>query len=314
MKHIQILFLIINLIIGALVMIYTGSINRKSVSPVLKNLVFYLLSFNFFIFIDFNYKYTFYNIWGSDFVSYPESLALILYLLVSAAEAGFIFFLQRTADSLKNLPASKYFLNFFKVLVSLYVIATAGGSAAYIIDAEYKWLYFVHMIWIFSVILIIFSVLTGVFIYSRRVNEKDIKKQLSSFALIFSSGFILFALANFGFYFFNLNSENFDPLIFAIINISPFVWLRFYWNKGSMVQQDTGITTSYSFPNVVADFNISARESEIIRLIIEGKSNKEIEVILSISFNTVKNHIYNIYRKLGVNSRSQLIRFINECR
>ena len=35
--------------------------------------------------------------------------------------------------------------------------------------------------------------------------------------------------------------------------------------------------------------------------------NKEIEDLLFISYNTVKNHIYNIYQKLGVNSRGQMI-------
>ena len=37
------------------------------------------------------------------------------------------------------------------------------------------------------------------------------------------------------------------------------------------------------------------------------KTNKEIKDQLFISYNTVKNHIYNIYQKLGVNSRSQMI-------
>ncbi|UCE43322.1 MAG: helix-turn-helix transcriptional regulator [Candidatus Aminicenantes bacterium] len=55
------------------------------------------------------------------------------------------------------------------------------------------------------------------------------------------------------------------------------------------------------------DFQISKRESEIMGLILQGKSNKEIEDLLFISYNTVKNHIYNIYQKLGVNSRGQMI-------
>ena len=39
----------------------------------------------------------------------------------------------------------------------------------------------------------------------------------------------------------------------------------------------------------------------------EGLSNKEMEDVLSISYHTVKNHIYNIFQKLGVKSRGQLI-------
>jgi ligand-binding sensor domain-containing protein/DNA-binding CsgD family transcriptional regulator len=56
-------------------------------------------------------------------------------------------------------------------------------------------------------------------------------------------------------------------------------------------------------------FGLSNREKEIIRLILAGKSNREIEDRLFIAGNTVKNHIYSIFKKLGVKSRSQLIAF-----
>lgn len=52
---------------------------------------------------------------------------------------------------------------------------------------------------------------------------------------------------------------------------------------------------------------ITAREGEIIRLLIEGKNNKEITTRLFISDHTVKNHIHHIYRKLGISNRVQLI-------
>jgi DNA-binding CsgD family transcriptional regulator len=99
-------------------------------------------------------------------------------------------------------------------------------------------------------------------------------------------------------------------LIFAIINISPLIWIQLYYNKHDSLSNDKQIDKD-NITRVVADFKVSDRELEIIGLIIEGKSNKEIEDKLNISVNTVKNHIYNIYKKLGVNSRSQLIRFVN---
>ncbi len=56
---------------------------------------------------------------------------------------------------------------------------------------------------------------------------------------------------------------------------------------------------------------ISLREIEIIELIVAGHSNKEIEDILFISLPTVKSHIYHIFKKLNVSSRSQLLALIN---
>jgi DNA-binding NarL/FixJ family response regulator len=42
-------------------------------------------------------------------------------------------------------------------------------------------------------------------------------------------------------------------------------------------------------------------------MIIEGKSNKEIAKELFISLSTVKTHITNIYKKLNLSNRSDLI-------
>jgi DNA-binding NarL/FixJ family response regulator len=51
---------------------------------------------------------------------------------------------------------------------------------------------------------------------------------------------------------------------------------------------------------------ISKREREIIQLMLDGMSNADIEKKLYISPHTVKNHIYNIYQKLGVKNRVQI--------
>ncbi len=50
---------------------------------------------------------------------------------------------------------------------------------------------------------------------------------------------------------------------------------------------------------------LTSREHEILELLTEGHSNAEIAQQLGVTTNTVKNHLYSIYRKLGVKSRSQ---------
>ncbi|NSL86770.1 response regulator transcription factor [Chitinophaga solisilvae] len=53
---------------------------------------------------------------------------------------------------------------------------------------------------------------------------------------------------------------------------------------------------------------ITPRESQILQAIEEGLTNKEVAIRLDISLETVKSHIKNIYKKLEVNSRHQLIK------
>ena len=54
-----------------------------------------------------------------------------------------------------------------------------------------------------------------------------------------------------------------------------------------------------------ASFGLSNRETEVIQLIAQGLSNKEISSRLSLSEKTVKNHISRIFSKLHINARSQ---------
>src|SRR5215208_4243482 len=55
------------------------------------------------------------------------------------------------------------------------------------------------------------------------------------------------------------------------------------------------------------DDRLSKREREVVKLLLEGKSNKLIASSLGISKRTVEFHLKNIYAKFEVNSRIELI-------
>lgn len=52
---------------------------------------------------------------------------------------------------------------------------------------------------------------------------------------------------------------------------------------------------------------LSARELEVLRLLVAGASNKAIAARLGLSENTVKSHISHIFGKLGVQSRAEAV-------
>lgn len=54
-----------------------------------------------------------------------------------------------------------------------------------------------------------------------------------------------------------------------------------------------------------ANAQLTLREQEVLYLITTGIGNKEIAVCLSISPNTVKNHVHNVLQKLNVRSRQE---------
>lgn len=57
---------------------------------------------------------------------------------------------------------------------------------------------------------------------------------------------------------------------------------------------------------------ITQRESEILNKLRLGASNVEIARLLFISENTVKTHLYNLFRKIAVKNRTQAVSWAND--
>lgn len=62
----------------------------------------------------------------------------------------------------------------------------------------------------------------------------------------------------------------------------------------------------------VEEYHLTRREHTILQMLMSGRENTAVCDELSISPNTLKKHILNIYRKLGISSRVQLFKMIRE--
>ena len=62
----------------------------------------------------------------------------------------------------------------------------------------------------------------------------------------------------------------------------------------------------------VEKYGLTRRENTILYNLMQGKENPVICEELTISTNTLKKHILNIYRKLGIRNRVQLFKMIRE--
>ncbi len=67
------------------------------------------------------------------------------------------------------------------------------------------------------------------------------------------------------------------------------------------------VTGALATPRLVADVEVplTQRESEVLRQLAFGLTNKEIAMALHISYETVKEHVQHILRKIGVSDRTQ---------
>ena len=64
---------------------------------------------------------------------------------------------------------------------------------------------------------------------------------------------------------------------------------------------------SHSASGPGRNFGLSSREMEVIALIVAGYTNKDLARELGISENTAKHHLTNIFDKLGVSNRLELV-------
>jgi DNA-binding NarL/FixJ family response regulator len=75
------------------------------------------------------------------------------------------------------------------------------------------------------------------------------------------------------------------------------------WNRDELRR----VTGALSTPRAAAELEVplTKRESEVLKQLALGLSNKEIAQSLSISYETVKEHVQHILRKVGVSDRTQ---------
>ena len=85
-----------------------------------------------------------------------------------------------------------------------------------------------------------------------------------------------------------------------------------YWLEGRPVQNLVQVLrdlAAQTAPPPRKTFGLTARELEVVTLITEGCTNKDIAKSFGISEETVKRHLTNIFNKLGVGNRLELALF-----
>lgn len=88
--------------------------------------------------------------------------------------------------------------------------------------------------------------------------------------------------------------------------------IKKYLDKIYVLQNSVGEENEIDETALKEKFNLSIRELEVLQLIYKGYINKKIAETLFISTNTVKYHIKNIYDKLEIRSKKEVVHIISE--
>jgi len=227
-----------------------------------------------------------------------SSILLTSYLLYSLSH--FLVHLLPVEEKEKKLGGR--IINIIAVVFfmgSLYfIIAASGGDwiAAMDITLDYhfssgSFIYFIH------------GLVT--LLYIKKAKGREEESLLKGIAITFIPMLVLFPL---DMIFFRHSPFKLSYICFSIFTVNTYYFIsRYYFRAYEPVPESLKIKTTF-----FRQQGLSEREEELSRLLIKGDTNIVIGQKLFISVNTVKSHIKNIYKKLNVSNRIQLIHLIQE--
>lgn len=150
---------------------------------------------------------------------------------------------------------------------------------------------------IFPYTLQIWTIVSAFWIYARQrdVVERSRGRAAIFFAIVYSTCEILEIISTSN----TLRSIFFEALgLIYTVSGAIYLWRRVRENRQQVLNMQ---------PLAFAqEHDLTRREGEILKLLLEHKTNREIGEELCISTGTVKTHVRHIYEKIGVTSREEL--------
>lgn len=314
-----ILFHFLNIIIGLTALFLIFKRISASSTDLLKSFFRQALFYNFTLilsavtdFLDF----FFWKMYAKNSVTFGflfliNILSLSAYFIWAVSYAQMVYRLIGSPWDLKSIKGYKAGLAVFAAFM-LFLLA---GRVTRLVT----WLYMpFSMILIFSSLALVLG--HSILLYIRSGSEGVPERQKA--LKVMSALFICFAVLNI-LVFLNFYPLNFLPPLLTkfsysfmdlVFNLIVIVWtLRYaaFVNKPEEVQHPA---ETVPVDEITEKFQISKREMEVIQLVCTGRSNQEIADELFISIGTVKNHLYNIYSRLGIKNRTQLVKMFQSPR
>ncbi len=180
----------------------------------------------------------------------------------------------------------------FLVLSLFFIIAGSGGDWVLAMNLTLEYHFFSG-----SMLMVILGI-TSLW-YRKRATGWEQENLLTGICVTFLP---LVATFPIDLIFFHHHTFKLAYLSFSIFVVYLYFFIsRRYFQNYEIPYGEQGINRE-----LLAEKGISAREKEIVTLLVQGKTNREIAESLFISTNTVKTHIKNIYGKLQVSNRVQL--------
>lgn len=306
MIHVFLALNFIILIVGAIAGSYVHHVRKIFQLNFLKFYVLFILFWNLSLLDHLLFGYAKVGLFGvGNILRWPPYFLSISGSLRSLSIFGIAWSFVCVLHGLENKSLSPALKTFFATALIIVSFVLGAGVTLYLVKNDISLLKTFRIL-IFQISLFVLAVLLFFFIIKNRSTPvAAIRRRNLLFALFYLTVYcFLFIIYRFSAI--NTPVTFLLDIIYLTINIFPLIWLK----KSSGVFQLSMLHSGGYEKSLFAisrDYDLSKREIQIIELILQGKSNKEISETLFISLSTVKNHIYNLYQKLRIKNRGQLM-------
>ncbi len=311
-EHFRIISAVINIILGTAIAYAVQQRYRAFHFPYLKNLLNHVLLINSGIFLLLAGKYFELNLsasWAPEQIGFLKDAAIIIVLLLLSGMIIQLNRIYRSFSSNEGPHITRW------LLITGLTVSLSTFPVRYLLTKGLypEWLETMFAMGVSCLLLTEVAQHIGMIRYGRKKGENG-KLSLGLGWLMISRLFlILLIFGSIGIVTGWGIPDKIAPyaafLILIYWNFVPFIWLVLFFTPfatrlGNLIDKDNTLEAFFE------ENSISKREQEIIRLLLDGKSNKQIEEALFISYHTVKNHLYNIYQKLGIKNRYELVHMV----
>ncbi len=266
----------------------------------------YNLAIVFSAVVDFE-DYFFWNFVKDNIIAL--SFVFLITIIHSAVYILWAFFFVQMVYKILNIPndlLAKPWIKNAAIVLGSYLVVLLFVR----IFKLYRLLYPISSIAI-SIVVSLVVLTFSIYMYRKSTDSKDSehKKALKVLGILFAShsSIVLFVFLDY----YSMKTipawilSYYGNVVNLIYNCIMIFWGFNYLNSLSTKEMPI-LVNNISFEQIASKYQISKRELEVVSLVCEGKSNQEIADILFISLGTVKNHLYNVYSKIGIKNRTQL--------
>jgi DNA-binding CsgD family transcriptional regulator len=301
--HVVLLLNVISLVVGSWGALYSHQMYRRFRLQLFRSYTLFIIFFNVIILLTLIYIYIIVNLLGEGPETQNTLLVVSAHIFDFFFEIGMIFHFLRLVTALKNRSLSRRFGRIYIAAVLCLAFLFGAGIAVFLVSGSAELIQVITSATFLAAMIVFVLYLIGLVSHKPDKGSRMPLAVSRAFGLFYLAGFLLFILIA-------LFPKDVRMLgvsiVYLLMNIWPLVWINAVYMP-AVRRDQLLLTDDDAVGRIAEDYALSNREREILGLLLQGKTYKDIEAALFISINTVRNHVHNLYKKTGVGSRSRLV-------